>query len=441
MPQRLSQKTINALALPAIVSNLAEPLISLADTSIIGHIPENSTEAIGGIGVAVSLFFLLFWTFMVLRPAMVATVGKYVGEKREASLDPLLFQLVVFNAGLGVLIWALSSTFAPSLLQLYNAEGLVLENAIDYFRIRAVGLPLMLVTYLLFGVFQGLQNTRWAMYIALSGGIINLTMDLLLVYGVEGWIPPMGVRGAAYGALGSQVFMFVIASFVLLRHTPYRLRPNWKRHPELVGTLGVSGNFMIRVITINTVLFLANRTAAGLGEAPLAAHTMVIQIWTFSFFLLDGYSNAGQALSGKLFGQKDAFNLRFLLRRLQLIGLGISILMIAGYLLVYSYIGHLLSNDTEAVTAFEDIFWVMIVSLPTGAIAFTYDGILKGLADARFLRNMMLLALCVYSGWLFFSPDALTSVWWGFAAWLAFRSVWAAFYYNKKISRLESEWA
>ena len=109
MPQRLSQKTINALALPAIVSNLAEPLISLADTSIIGHIPENSTEAIGGIGVAVSLFFLLFWTFMVLHPAMVATVGKYVGEKREASLDPLLFQLVVFNAGLGVLIWAMST--------------------------------------------------------------------------------------------------------------------------------------------------------------------------------------------------------------------------------------------------------------------------------------------------------------------------------------------
>lgn len=420
-----------------MVSGLAEPLIGLADTAILGHLEHGSTAAIGGVGLAVTFFFLLFWTFVVLHPAMVATVGRFLGKGQEASLDGLVFQLVLFSLGLGLLIWGITSTWATELLMLYKAEGQVLTNAVDYFRIRVMGFPLMLVTYLFFGVFQGLQNTKWAMWIALVGGGLNLVLSLILVYGIEGYVPALGVVGAAYGALVSQVVMFACALFILLMRTPYKLRPMWKRHPEFVNTLGVSANFMVRTVAINAVLFISNRTAAGIGDAQLAAHAMAFQVWTFSFFLLDSFSMAGQAMIGKLLGEGAFDQMRWLSKRLLRIGWLLAMVLAGVYLLGYSFIGHLLSNDPLAVSHFESIFWLLVLMLPLSPPAFTYDGLLKGLAEAKFLRNMMLVASCIYAITVFLLPTSLQAVWWGFIAWMTLRTFWPGWYFHRKLRKLE----
>lgn len=433
----ITQKAINKLALPAMISGLAEPLIGLADTAILGNLEKGSTAALGGVGLAVSLFFLFFWTFVVLHPAMVATVGRYLGKDKVETLDGLLFQLVIFNLLLGGLVWLGSSTWASELLTLYNAKGDVLTNGVDYFQIRVMGFPLMLVTYLFFGVFQGLQNTRWAMWIALMGGGLNLVLSVLLVYGVDGLIPALGVKGAAWGALGSQVLMLGVTLFFLLKKTPYRLRPVWKLHSEFWATLKMGANFMLRTLSINAVLFISSRTAASFGEAQLAAHSMAFQIWTFSFFLLDGFSMAGQAMSGKLLGERSFEQLRWLSKRLLLIGGGLTVVLVCIYWVGYGFIGHVFSNDIAAVAQFESFFWLLVLTLPLSTPAFTYDGLLKGMGEARFLRNMMVVAACMYALTVLVLPSSLQAVWWGFVAWMSLRTFWPGLYFRRKLKKLE----
>lgn len=420
-----------------MIAGLAEPVMGLADTAILGHLDTGSTAAIGGVGVAVGLFFLIFWSFVVLHPAMIGIVGRYLGQGKAALLDGLLFQLVLFSVFLGSAIWWVSSSWAGELLMLYNAEDEVLRNAVDYFEIRVTAFPLMFVTYMLFGVIQGLQNTRWTMWIVLMGAGLNLILDLVLVYGIEGFVPAMGVKGAAWGTVASQVLMLVSVLFVLFKKTPYRLRPDWKLHPEFMKTLGVAANFMARTLSLNAVLFMASRSSAAIGEAELAAHTMAIQVWVFSFFVLYGFSTAGQAMSGKLIGERSFAHLRWLSTRLLWIGGGLALVLVVVYLLGYGVIGHLLSNDEAAVTQFESIFWLLVLTLPVSAPAFTYDGLLKGMSEAKLLRNLMAIAACVFVITLVVLPGSLQAVWYSIVVWMAFRTVGTAWFFRRKLRRLE----
>src|SRR5690606_16802431 len=106
----------------------------------------------------------------------------------------------------------------------YNADGLILQYSVDYYKIRAFGFPLTLITFALYGVFRGLQNTLWAMKCSLAGALINIILDILLVFGVKGIIPPLHIQGAAIASLIAQSVMLAMALFYFFKKTPFTLQ-------------------------------------------------------------------------------------------------------------------------------------------------------------------------------------------------------------------------
>ena len=69
----LNKKEINSLAIPAILYNITEPLIGLADTAIIGQMECNPTIAQGGVGLAAALIATLVWGFAQMRTCLLYT--------------------------------------------------------------------------------------------------------------------------------------------------------------------------------------------------------------------------------------------------------------------------------------------------------------------------------------------------------------------------------
>ena len=105
--------------------------------------------------------------------------------------------------------------FVNEIFQLYNADGLILNYAVDYYKIRAIGFPLTLFVFSAFGVFRGLQNTYWPMIISIVGAVLNVGLDFILVYGIEGLIAPMHVKGAAWASVIAQGVMAIFALILL----------------------------------------------------------------------------------------------------------------------------------------------------------------------------------------------------------------------------------
>lgn len=429
--QKVSLKTINRLALPGILAGIAEPLISLADTAIIGSMNEHATEAVGAAGMASSFFLLLVWGLAQVRTAVSALVSQYLGRDKLTDIVSLVPQAFAISVLLGLLTWGLTAAFAPQVFGvLYNtqaSEPKIMEYALDYYYIRAAGLPFALLTAGIFGVFRGFQNTAWAMYISLGAGALNIVLDIILVHGLGETIPAMGVKGAAWASFIAQGFMVIAGLIIMLKKTPFNLKLILAPHPEMKRMLGMTGNMIIRTFTLNLAFFIAYRYANDYGKETLAAYTIGVNIWLFSSFFIDGFSNAGNALAGKLLGAENRVGLAHLGNRLLKINIGIAGLLCLCYAALYPLIGSVFSNDDAVIKVFNSFFWIVILSQPINAIAFTFDGIFKGLGETKYLRNTLIAATFIGFIPMLLIADKLQlevfSIWCAFVSWMLIRSV------------------
>ena len=420
-PSKISFRKINKLAIPAIISGIAEPLLSITDTAIVGNININPTEALAAVGIAGSFISAIVWILAQTRSAISAIIAQYFGAGKIDKILHLPAQIIAINILLSLFIYGFTVFFVENIFELYNASGLILEQSVSYYKIRALGLPFTLFVFSVFGIFRGMQNTYWPMIISLLGTAINIGLDFVLVFGIEGYIPAMNVEGAAWASLISQGVMTFFAIILVLKKTPFTFRLRFPFHKEIKRLLSLSFNLIIRTISLNIALYLANAYATKYGANYIAAQTIAFQIWLFFAFFIDGYASVGNIMSGRLLGEKNYVQIWNLSKQLNTYTFIISVGLGAICFLFYAPIGRLFSQDQEVLSLFASIFWIVILMQPINAVAFVFDGIFKGLAEAVLLRNTLLAAT-----FLGFIPTLLLGDYFDlklYAIWIAF-SVW-----------------
>ncbi len=415
---KISFRQINKLAIPAIISGIAEPLLSITDTAIVGNINMNPTEALAAVGIAGSFISAIVWILAQTRSAISAIIAQYYGANKLKEIHQLPAQIILINVILSLFIYALTVFFVENIFELYNASGLILEKSVSYYKIRAFGLPFTLFVFSVFGVFRGLQNTFWPMVISIIGASLNIVLDFILVFGVEGIIPAFEVEGAAWASVIAQGVMSLLALLLLIKKTPFSLKLNFPFHPEINRLLSLSLNLIIRAISLNIALYMANAYSTKYGANYIAAQTIAFQIWLFFAFFIDGYASAGNILSGKFLGQKDYTKIWKLSSQLNKYAFYISLVLGSVCFMFYDSIGMLFSQKKEVLSLFNSVFWIVIIMQPINAVAFVFDGIFKGLAEAVLLRNTLLA-----STFLGFIPVLLIGDYFDlklYAIWIAF---------------------
>lgn len=427
----ITRKDIDRLAVPAIISGIAEPVISLVDTAFVGRL---GTADLAAVGIASSFFLLVVWVLAQTRSAVLAVVARYYGEGRVESVTGLVPIAIWMNFGLGFLFFALTNAFAETIFRAYNAEGEILAKAVEYYHIRSYGHPIVLATFALTGAFRGIQNLKWGMWISIVGALVNGALNPLLIFGY-GPVDGMGIAGSAWASVVAQVVMFIIAVWILQTRTAFSIIPRGWRHPELKGLWLLSSNLFARTIALNICYYLGNRYATGYGEAYIGAHSIAMQIWLFSAFFIDGYAAAGSVLVGRLNGErnwKDLYRVSWQVVRMS-VTIGGALALI--YLVGYNRIGTLFTSDERVLALLGGVFWMVVITQPINAVAFAFDGIYKGLGNGKILRNVLLV-----STFLFFVPMAwgtnaldwkLFAVWSAFLAWMAARGLLLALHFEK----------
>ena len=140
------------------------------------------------------------WYYQQLnQSAISALVSQYLGKDNLDGIKALPMQAMYVNVSISLLVLVISLAFKTEIFTLMNASGPLLEMCAQYFSIRIWGFPLTLFTFGVFGVFRGLQNTLWPMLVALTGAFLNIGLDFILVYGIEGFIEPMFLEGRPHG--------------------------------------------------------------------------------------------------------------------------------------------------------------------------------------------------------------------------------------------------
>lgn len=419
-----------------MIAGIAEPILSSTDAAVVGNMAENSVESLAAVGIVGSFLSMLIWILGQTRSAISTIIAQNLGAGMLQDIKVLPAQAIYFNILLSLIILGSTYFFVTEIFTALNASGLVLSLSIDYYNIRVWGFPLTLFTFAVFGIFRGLQNTFWPMIVAIIGASLNIGLDFLLVYGVEDFILPMGVKGAAWASLIAQGVMALLALILLLVKTEVSLKLRFPLHPEIKRLISMSLNLFVRSFSLNVALVLAVREATALGDEVAAAHIIAANIWLFTAFFVDGYGAAGNLLSGRLLGAKDYKNLWQLTKKVVYYNLVVVLLLISVCTVFYKPLGLIFSNEEAVLGVFYGMFFIVILMQPINAVAFTLDAIFKGLGEMAWLRNTLLLATFggfvptlyfgIYMGW------GIHGIWISFTVWMLFRAGMLIYFYKKK---------
>lgn len=422
-----SFKNIHKIAVPAIIAGIAEPILSSTDAAIVGNMPINATEALAAVGVVGSFLSMLIWILGQTRSVISSIISQYLGAGKLDEVDSLPMQAILLNVGLSILVLGGTYFFAGDIFRLLKADGQILEYSLSYYNIRVWGFPFTLAVFAVFGIFRGLQNTFWPMIVSAVGAVLNIVLDFVFVYGIEGVVPAMHIEGAAWASLISQIVMALIAFVLLVYKTNISFKIGISWHPKIPKLINMSGNLFLRALSLNVALLMAVRSATDLGPEYIAAHAIAINIWLFTAFFIDGYASAGNIYGGRLYGAKDLKQLKELVTKVTLYGMAVGlVLMFLGWIF-YKPLGLLFTQEQEVLSAFYTMFFVVILVQPLNAIAFVLDGVFKGLGEMRYLRNLLFIATFLgFLPALFISQYfdmKLIGIWMALGVWLLFRSV------------------
>ncbi|MBR3647960.1 MAG: MATE family efflux transporter [Paludibacteraceae bacterium] len=417
------------LAVPSILANITIPLVGIVDVAIIGHI--SSAAAVGGIAVGTMLFDLLYWNFAFLRVGTSGMTAQAYGRGDVQEQSALLRQSLTIAFGGAVLIWLLQWFFVTLVLWLMPCSAEVADFAKRYFFVRVWAAPATLALYALKGWFIGMQNTVAPMITDIVVNVVNMVASYVLaVY------TPLGAIGVAWGTLIAQYTGLLTAGVILLARYREHIREgfyslcNWKSTPSPLrasqssatieahwaSNVPVSGGELSgtrRFFRLNTNLFLRSLAfmviyvgytvmMSAYGDAELAVSAILMKIFMFFSYFIDGFAYAAEALVGKegvsasnTLWNKNA-RVQACVRVLYAWGAGLGIAFTLLFGVFASDWIALMTSDADLQLTAQPYYIYLWLMPALSSFAFVYDGVFIGATMAVPVRNCMFYSAAAF---------------------------------------------
>lgn len=410
------------LSLPALGALVAEPLFLLTDAAIIGHL---GTPELAGLGIAAAVLGTLVNLSIFLAYGTTAAVARRLGASDTVGALRSGIAGCWLAILIGVATLAVGWPLTPWVVSLFGPGGDVAGHAETYLRISLLGIPSMLLVLAATGVLRGLQDTRTPLYVAVTGAVANVVLNLVLVYGLE-----LGIGGSALGTVLAQTGMAAVFVRVVVRgarREGVAIRPDGRGVAQAFGA-GVP--LIVRTLAMRVALIGITLVATGLGTAELAAHQVAFTTWMLLALILDAVAIAAQALVGRALGAGDVDEARSITRRMVqwgvLSGFVLAILVLA----VGNGYARLFTSDPEVR---ELVFAALIVAAamqPVAGWVFVLDGVLIGAGDGRYLAWASVISVAGFlpAAWAVSESDlsgraGLMWLWGAIGIWMLVRLV------------------
>src|ERR1700726_768284 len=382
------------LAIPLILSNLTQPLLSTVDTILSGHLP--GPFALGGVAISGIIFNSIFWTFGFLRMATTGLVAQSFGAGDEDQLMHHFGRALLTALFIGGLILALQKPLISAALALLGARSEVHRNAMLYCSIRIWSAPAALANYPILGYLLGRQHARTALLLQAAINVANVAVALTLVLRWH-W----GVAGIATATMIAEWTGCIVGLAIMLAGGA---RPRHVRWSELVDgeslrrLFALNRDILLRTLSLVAAYAWFTRTGARSGNAILAANAVLINFLWIAGYGLDGFANATEALVGEAIGAQRVADYRAVLKASSVSAFTVA----AGLSLLYFLFGHsiiALFTNQEEIRLLAARYLPWLVVLPLIAVwSFLLDGVFIGATRAAELRDSMLIALLGYLG-------------------------------------------
>ncbi len=377
---RQRRRRLLQLAVPATLTLLAEPVLGVVDTAIAGRI---GTVELGALGLATSLLAAVTWVFNFLVFGTTSTVARALGRGDREAAGRRVAHAAVVALALGVAGSVLLLVAAEPLVRAAGAVDDLVAPTVDYLRVRAIGIPFMLLGFVGHGAFRGAGDTRRPLLVVVVANLVNLLLDVVLVV-VLGW----DLVGIGAATVVAEVIMATWLAVMATRRLGLDLVGHGLPDRAQVAALAVvSRDLFLRTAGLVGGIAVITAAAARVGATTAAAHQVIWQVYLLLSFLLDGLAVASQTMLGTALGARDRLVVRATVTDSLRWAAGVGVVLGVGLLVGRPVLVGVFTDDAAVVALVATAWWLPAVAMPLHAVVFILDGLLMGAEDYRFIRT------------------------------------------------------
>lgn len=390
-------RSLLSLGLPIMIGQLGMIILGFADTMMVGH---HSTTELGAASFVNNIINLVIITATGFSYGLTPIVGGLFGREElpqagRALRCALLANLMagaIMMAALGILYFNVGNIGQPKELLPYIRP---------YYLVLLASMPFVM----LFNAFKqftdSITETRTSMWILLSGNLLNIVGNYVLIYGKLG-LPEMGVVGAGVSTLISRIVMVALFCLVFLarkKMRPYRegfFKLGWSR--QLVSRLVSLGTPIALEMGMETASFSLSIIMVGwLGTIALASHQVMITISQFTFMVYYGLGAAVAVRTSYFNGQNDRTNVRHTVVAGLQVMVALELLLSGIIFLLRNHIGGWFTDSAEVSSTVISLMVPFFIYQFGDGLQINYANALRGIADVKPLMVIAFIAFFVIS--------------------------------------------
>ena len=380
-------RRIAGLAFPALGVLAAEPLYLLFDLAVVGRL---GALALAGLAIGGLILSLVASQLTFLSYGTTARSARYFGAGERDSAVGEGVQATWLAVGLGLLVVAVVQVCAVPLLGVIADGGEIAAEALPWLRVAIFGAPAILISLAGNGWMRGVQDTVRPLRFVVFGFAVSAVLCPLLVYGWLG-MPRLELAGSAVANLVGQWLAAVLFCRALLAEgVPLRVDVGILRAQVVMGR-----DLLVRTLAFQACFVSAAAVAARFGAAAVAAHQVVLQLWSFLALVLDSLAIAAQSLVGAALGAGQLAHAKSVAWRVTVFSTLAAAVLAAAFAAGASVVPTLFTSDRSVLDEIDVPWWFLVAQLPVAGIVFALDGVLLGAGDAKFMRNATLASALI----------------------------------------------
>lgn len=408
----LTHRSVLAIAIPIMLSNVTEPLIGVVNTTVIGQLPE--AHYIGAVSASALIFAMLFWGFGFLRLSTGGLSAQAVGAGDNAELAAVFWRSLALGALIGLGLLILSPLIGRLAFALIGGSPEIRSEGLSYFNYRIWSAPAALANFSILGWFVGQARAKYALYTQVFLNLTNMAFSSFFVLVLHLNVAGVGMAAviAEYAALGLGLF------FVLRRMRDLNVTFDKTRilnRAKLLSTLGANTDIMIRTLCLLFAFAWFTARGARAGDLVIAANAVLLNFFEVSAYLIDGFAYAAESLVGQAVGARN--RPQFWLAIKLTTGWAMVLGILCSLIILFAgpwCIDAMTVNPEVRALARQYLGWTILAPI-LSVICFQFDGIYTGAMATREMRNMMALSLAIYLG-----------SWWYLEGTFGNHGLWAA---------------
>lgn len=292
------------LSIPMVLEMAMESLFALVDAYFVAKV---SPDAVATVGLTESVITLVYAIAIGISTAPVAMISRYIGQKDQANASRVAKQAIYLALGVSLVLGIPGVIYAEDILRAMGGSETLIASGKNYTRLLFGSNAVIMLLFLLNGIFRGAGDAAYAMRALWIANGINIILDPIFIHGF-GPIPAMGVTGAAVATTIGRGLGVAFQVYILFggRGTIQLRTGGWQLDGSILKRLGriASSGAMQYIIASASWIFLM-RIIAKFGSEAVAGYTIAIRLIIFTLLPAWGLSNATATLVGQNLGAKE----------------------------------------------------------------------------------------------------------------------------------------